>query len=503
MVFSSNVFLFLFLPLFLSAYYLSPARWRAWVIVAGSYAFYAWWRVDFLLLFAAVTLFNHVVGLRIAAHGARTAGAKRWLIAGVAADLAVLACFKYANFGVDSLNALLVAGGMEPLAWAQILLPIGISFYIFESISYVADVYRGDTPPARSFVDFACFVSLFPHLIAGPVFRYKDLADQFVSRTHTVDKFAEGAVRFMQGFVKKVFIADSIAPLVASGFALDDPSTADAWVTVLAYTAQLYFDFSGYSDMAIGLGLMMGFRFVENFNQPYISQSITEFWRRWHMSLSAWLRDYLYIALGGNRGGTGRTYRNLFLTMLLGGLWHGANWTFVLWGAWHGAILAVERALSVGFSPGARVRVPAGSLDTTSFRPHRWALTFLVVMLGWVMFRADSVGDAATLYAAMFRFDGAGLSEVYAAGITRLQIATLALAFAVLVVRGWQSRSTDRQARNGGQTTISCDDGRIPVDGGGNGGLSPISVAVLLPLFALAVLKLSAQSYSPFLYFQF
>jgi alginate O-acetyltransferase complex protein AlgI len=482
MVFSSNVFLFLFLPLFLSAYYLAPERWRAWVIVAGSYAFYAWWRVDFLLLFAGVTVFNYVVGRRIAAHGPRTAGARRWLIAGVAADLAVLGCFKYANFGVDSLNALLVAGGLQPLAWAQILLPIGISFYIFESISYIADVYRADTPPARSFVDFACFVALFPHLIAGPVFRYKDLADQFVSRTHTVDKFAEGALRFMQGFVKKVFIADSIAPLVASGFALEDPGTLDAWVAVLAYTAQLYFDFSGYSDMAIGLGLMMGFRFVENFNQPYVSQSITEFWRRWHMSLSAWLRDYLYIALGGNRGGQLATYRNLFLTMLLGGLWHGANWTFVIWGAWHGTILAIERFLGV--------RVPPGSLERAPFRPQRWALTFLCVILGWVMFRADSVGDAATLYAAMFRFDGAGLSDVYAAGVTRLQVATLALAFAVIALRGWQER---------GQVHLSAGAERNPL-GARKMNLTPLLV---LPLFALSVLKLSAQSYSPFLYFQF
>jgi len=481
MVFSSNVFLFLFLPAFLAAYYLSPERFRAWVIVAGSSLFYAWWRVDFLLLFALVTVGNYLVGLRIAAHGVRTAGARAWLIAGVAADLAVLGCFKYANFGVDSLNALLVAGGVAPLEWAKILLPIGISFYIFESISYIADVYRGDTPPARRFVDFACFVSLFPHLIAGPVFRYKDLAGQFVARTHTVDKFAEGAVRFMQGFIKKVFIADSIAPLVASGFALDNPTTADAWVAVLAYTAQLYFDFSGYSDMAIGLGLMMGFRFVENFNQPYVAQSITEFWRRWHMSLSAWLRDYLYIALGGNRGGTLRTYRNLFLTMLLGGLWHGANWTFVLWGAWHGGLLAAERAFGV--------RVPPGT-QPERFRPHRWLLTFLFVILGWAMFRADSVGDAITLYAAMFRFDGAGLSDAYAAGVTGLQAATLALAFAVIAIRGWQKW---------GQIYFSTQVEPRP-EAAGKINLSPF---LLLPLFALSVLKLSAQSYSPFLYFQF
>jgi alginate O-acetyltransferase complex protein AlgI len=476
MVFSSNVFLFLFLPLFLSAYYLSPGRWRAWVIVAGSYAFYAWWRVDFLLLFAAVTVWNYYAGLRIAAHGPRTAGARRWLTAGVAGDLAALGYFKYANFGIASLNAVVSSLGMEPFSWTAVVLPIGISFYVFQCISYVADVYRGDASPARSGVDFAAFIALFPQLIAGPVLRYKDLDGQLRNRTHTVDKFAEGALRFMQGFIKKVFIADSIAPLVASGFALEDPGTLDAWVAVLAYTAQLYFDFSGYSDMAIGLGLMMGFRFVENFNQPYVSQSITEFWRRWHMSLSAWLRDYLYIALGGNRGGKLATYRNLFLTMLLGGLWHGANWTFVIWGAWHGAILAVERALGV--------RVPPGT-QPERFRPHRWLLTFLIVILGWVMFRADSVGDAATLYAAMFRFDGAGLSDAYVAGVTRLQVATLALAFAVIGLRAWQTRAP-----------------AAPVAAAG-GARPALAAALVLPLFALSVLKLSAQSYSPFLYFQF
>jgi len=258
---------------------------------------------------------------------------------------------------------------------------------------------------------------------------------------------------------------------VTSAFGLAHPTTADAWLGAIAYTAQLYFDFSGYSDMAIGLGLMMGFRFVENFNQPYVSQSITEFWRRWHMSLSAWLRDYLYIALGGNRGGTLKTYRNLMLTMLLGGLWHGANWTFVLWGGWHGLVLCIERKL--GVKP-----------DPSRFRPHRWLLTFLVVVVGWVMFRSENLGAAMRMYGAMFRFDGAGLSDVYAGSITSIEIATLALAIAVAAVAGATSR---RPAP-----------------------LPPVFVhrhaAVQLmvwPLFLLAVLKLSAESYSPFLYFQF
>lgn len=473
MVFSSNVFLFLFLPAFLAAYYLTPNRHRSWLIVAGSYLFYAWWRVDFLLLFIAVTAWNYGIGRAIAARGPRTLAARRWVAAGVIGDLAVLGVFKYANFGIDSFNALLTSAGLEPFNWTAILLPIGISFYIFQSISYIVDLYRGDAAPARRAIDFAAFMALFPQLIAGPVLRYKDLDEQLRSRAHTVDTFAEGSTRFMQGFIKKVFIADSIAPLVTQGYALSDPTTADAWLTALAYTAQLYFDFSGYTDMAIGLGLMMGFRFVENFNQPYISQSITEFWRRWHMSLSTWLRDYLYVPLGGNRQGTVRTYRNLSLTMLLGGLWHGANWTFVLWGAWHGALLAIERALGV---KGEHPR----------FNPALWLLTLLLVVVGWVMFRAPSVGHAMTMYDAMFAFDGAGLSELYAGSITRLQIATLALALVVILVRGLGQRAS---------AAVTA-----PAVAGWR---TRAAVMVMAPLFALSVLKLSAQSYSPFLYFQF
>lgn len=473
MVFSSNVFLFLFLPLFLAVYYLTPNRGRArnWVVLIGSYAFYAWWRVDFLLLFAVVTAWNYFVGLAIARQPRRSGAARARLAVGVAGNLLTLCYFKYANFGVSSLNEVLGAAGAGQISWLHVILPIGISFYIFESISYIADVYRGDTEATHHPVDFATFVALFPHLIAGPVFRYKDLADQFVQREHSLQKFGEGALRFMQGFIKKVLIADSIAPLANHAFALAHPHTADAWLGVLAYTAQLYFDFSGYSDMAIGLGLMMGFRFVENFNQPYVSQSITEFWRRWHMSLSAWLRDYLYIALGGNRKGTLKTYRNLMLTMVLGGLWHGANWTFLLWGGWHGLILCVERVFGV-------------KAEAPRFRPLRWALTFLLVVLGWVMFRAASVGEALHLYAAMFGFHGGGLSEVYADSITSLQVATLLLAIAVAAATGAASR---RPASRPPQRAP----GRL------------VAQWFVWPLFVLAVLKLSAQSYSPFLYFQF
>jgi alginate O-acetyltransferase complex protein AlgI len=488
MVFSSNVFLFLFLPIFLGLYYLCGNRYRNLLLLVASYVFYAWWRVDFLLLFAAVTLFNYWIGLRIGAHGIRTRSAQRWLILGVVVDLGVLGYFKYANFGVESFNAIIASFGMDPFVVTHILLPIGISFYIFESISYIIDVYRGDTPATRNLIDFAAFVAIFPHLIAGPVLRFRDLVDQFNHRTHTLDKFAEGCTRFMQGFIMKVFIADSVAPIADHCFALENPSTADAWLGALAYTAQLYFDFAGYSSMAIGLGLMMGFRFMENFNQPYISQSITEFWRRWHISLSTWLRDYLYISLGGNRGSTFKTYRNLFLTMLLGGLWHGANWTFVIWGAWHGIWLAIERALGVDAAP-------------RRLLPWRLAFTFLLVMLGWVIFRAENVEVAWRMYTAMFSFADWRLSELTVAQLTSLQVATLLLAYAVVLFNGLrQFYGNPLAAKAPAAAAGAAADAGMAV---------PFSTTALLvrafwlALFLVSVLKLSAQSFSPFLYFQF
>ncbi|BAU72796.1 MBOAT family O-acyltransferase [Metapseudomonas furukawaii] len=488
MVFSSNVFLFLFLPSFLGLYYLIGNRYRNLLILVGSYLFYAWWRVDFLALFIAVTLWNYGFGLAIHGAGQGTRSAQRWVLWGVVGNLLTLGYFKYANFGADNLNRLLEALGWEPMLLTQVILPIGISFYIFQSISYLVDVYRRDTEPTRNLINFAAFIALFPQLIAGPVLRYKDLADQFTQRSHSLDTFSEGATRFMQGFVKKVFIADSLAPLVDHSFALQDPSTGDAWLGMLAYTAQLYFDFSGYSDMAIGLGLMMGFRFMENFNQPYISQSITEFWRRWHISLSTWLRDYLYIPLGGNRHGTLRTYRNLFLTMLLGGFWHGANWTFLIWGAWHGLWLSIERALGVNAAP----RV---------FRPLRWAFTLFLVMLGWVIFRAENLEVAGRIYVALFSFNGWQLSELNRAQINELQIATLLLAWAVLA---WFGRSQFRAEAPVEGQLVANPDGSLALRQPLAIGLQAFALRfALLGLFIASVLKLSAQSFSPFLYFQF
>jgi alginate O-acetyltransferase complex protein AlgI len=471
LVFSSNVFLFLFLPLFLAVYYLAPFRFRSAVILVGSYTFYGWWRVDFLALFAGVTLWcfiaSHLVVRAQRRGDDRLAG---WAMAtGVAGALGALGYFKYFDFGVENLNAALGAAGLAPLSFAHVILPIGISFYVFQAISYVVDVWRRDAEPARTFWDFSAFIGLFPQLVAGPVLRYKDMADQFHQREHSLARFSEGSTRFMAGFCKKVLIADSVAPLVDAGFALHDPSMGDAWVAAAAYTIQLYYDFSGYSDMAIGLGLMMGFRFRENFDHPYSSRSITEFWRRWHISLSTWLRDYLYIPLGGNRGSTRRTYINLLLTMLLGGLWHGAAWTYVLWGAWHGAFLAAERRWTTkvdGRRQGPRLGIP---------------LTLLVVVLGWVMFRAASPGDAMEIYAGMVGLNGLGLSEALDWQLRGWQLTTLAVGTALVFVAPLIPRV-------------------LPV---GPGLVGSRWQWVFIPLFLVAITRLAAMSHSPFLYFQF
>ncbi|MCV2884907.1 MBOAT family protein [Aestuariibacter sp. AA17] len=472
MVFSSSIFLFAFLPVFLAIYYATPFRYRSFVILIGSYAFYAWWRIDFLLLFVLVTLWNYVIGIQMHKHlDSNPSIAKRWLAIGVTGDLLTLGYFKYANFGIESLNAMLATINSEPLPLANVILPIGISFYIFQAISYLVDVHRKDTPPTKRFIDFAAFIALFPQLIAGPVLRYKDLAHQFEHREHSFALFSAGVVLFMKGFIKKVLIADTVAPLADAAFTAGSLTTIEAWTGALAYSIQLYFDFSGYSDMAIGLGLMMGFRFIQNFNQPYISQSITEFWRRWHISLSSWLRDYLYISLGGNRHGVFKTYRNLFLTMLLGGLWHGANWTFVLWGAWHGGWLAIERALGLG--------------HYKTFNLLAWMFTMLLVVIGWVMFRADSVQQAFTLYEAMFIPNFASQNGASMIEPKGWQLTILAIGIITVLLRGAMQHAHKLE-----QFTHS--------------NMMANTVSVLrLPVFLIALSSLIASSYSPFLYFQF
>jgi alginate O-acetyltransferase complex protein AlgI len=480
MVFTSAVFLYLFLPLFLLVYYLLPGRARlAWILLA-SWVFYGWWRLDFLALIAAATCWTWLGGLWI---GRRRGGARAALVLGIALNLAVLGYFKYFNFGIDSLNALLAGLGARPLAAWRVVLPVGISFYLFHSISYLVDVHRGDAPVATDFLELAVYMALFPQLVAGPIIRYKDLCPQLRQRTHSFEGFSEGACRFMLGFCKKVLIADLVAPIANAAFALGSPTLVDAWLGALAYTVQIYFDFSGYSDMAIGLGLMMGFRFPENFRAPYLSASITEFWRRWHISLSTWLRDYLYIPLGGNRRGPARTILNLMLVMVLGGLWHGAAWTFILWGAWQGLFLALERGRR-------RPRQEPGAAPEAR-RPLAVAATMLVVVVGWVLFRSATLREALSLYAGMIGLHGLGLSAALGWQIGGLELAVLALAGLSVYAGPWLARrfapAPGAPGLPGSPAVAAPLAGRLAV----------------VPLFALALLRTAAESFSPFLYFQF
>lgn len=473
MVFSSTIFLFIFLPLFLAIYYVVPKHARSIVILTASYIFYAWWRIDFVLLFICVTLFNYGISYVIVKYEIH---AKKIMICGVIGNLMTLGYFKYFNFGADSMNALFGYVGIDQFTAWNVILPIGISFYIFQAISYLIDIYRKDAQPADNFIDFAAFISLFPQLIAGPVLRYKDVADQFRNRTHTHEKFTEGAVRFSMGFCKKVFIADTLAPIADNAFALENPTMMDSWVGILAYTAQLYFDFSGYSDMAIGLGLMMGFRFIENFNHPYISQSITEFWKKWHISLSTWLRDYLYIPLGGNRHGRTKTYQNIVITMVLGGLWHGANWTFILWGFLHGGFMVIERLLTNGD-------------ENTQPWPKiiSLPLTFIIIMMGWVLFRASDIKNALSIYVGMIGKNGFYLSDTIQWQITNLQYFTLVIAYIIIFAVPFLMHTGNKRACI---KTWAYE-------------LSFAKQAIVAILFIIAISKLISQSFSPFLYFQF
>ena len=398
MLFNSYVLIFIFLPILLLVYYgiLRTIKARnAWLTVM-SYVFYGWWNPIFCLLMIASTASDYIIGKKL--YTTESEGGRKLLITlTIIINLSILGFFKYYNFFATSINATFVWLHLPIYApiVVGLMLPIGISFYIFESLSYTIDIYRREVKPANNIIDFFCFISLFPHLVAGPIMRYVDLDRQLKDRTHSTGKVAVGVVFFVTGLLKKLVIADSVAPMADALFnAHTNATVADAWIGTLAYTMQIYFDFSAYSDMAVGLGLMIGFEIIQNFNSPYQSVSVQDFWRRWHISLSSWLRDYLYLPLGGNRKGKYRTYINLILVMLLGGLWHGAAWTFVIWGLYHGVLQAIERALGP--------RHPLKQLPEWGQR----LATFLLVVVGWVFFRATDFGVAFRILGNMLGYTG-------------------------------------------------------------------------------------------------
>lgn len=420
MVFSSHLFLFYFLPAALALYYLSPRRLKHLTLTAVSYVFYGWASPLFVVLMFASTLIDYLCGLALAGQlrpsawsrpipllrpGQPRTRRQRWTLAiSITVNLAVLGFFKYFNFFAFNYTLLaesLGLAGMGVENTLKVTLPLGISFYTFQSMSYAIDVYRGDAPVIRNPIDFWCYVAMFPQLVAGPIVRFRDIAHQFRERTHTIEKFVRGLAFLALGLGKKVLLANPCGKVADMAFDSGSIGCADSWIGAVAYAFQIYFDFSAYSDMAIGLGLMMGFVFAKNFDSPYLSRSISEFWRRWHLSLSTWLRDNLYYPLGGNRKGRVRTYVNLALVMLLGGLWHGASWNFVIWGAIHGLMLMIERA-------GGNRAIHGGLLGFA-----KMATTFVIVCFTWVFFRAADLPAAVDYCRSMLGLaspqSGAGL----------------------------------------------------------------------------------------------
>ena len=394
MVFSSTIFLFFFLPLTLLAYFVVGPRGRNAILLAASLLFYAWGETVYLLVMLFSIAANYLFGLLIDQARQRGRRGRLAFVFAVATNLGLLGFFKYANFFVDNLNQLLQVLGAAPVEVGRVHLPIGISFFTFQALSYIIDLYRDETRVQRSLLNFALYKALFPQLIAGPIVRYRDVAREIERRTVSLHDFASGVQRFIIGLGKKVLIANVMGRAADTIFATPAetlPATL-AWTGAIAFMLQIYFDFSGYSDMAIGLGRMFGFHFLENFNYPYIARSVREFWRRWHISLSTWFRDYLYIPLGGNRHGPVRTGANLLLVFLLCGLWHGASWTFLIWGVYHGIFLVLERVPAV-----RRLldRLPA---------PVQHAYVLLVVLVGWVFFRADTFAHALAYLEAMVDF---------------------------------------------------------------------------------------------------
>lgn len=460
MVFTSEIFLFQFLPITLFLYYLLDKRFKNLWLLLASFFFYAWGEPVFVLLMVVSIISNYLFGLLIdwLAGGKPVMWGRMTLAIVCAFDIGLLCCFKYASFIVENLNRL---GFSFPVPDNH--LPIGISFFTFQIMSYIIDLYRHRVPVQRNILNLGLYISLFPQLIAGPIVRYSDVEQEISSRSVEWADICAGAKRFMFGFAKKILIADQVSAIANTAFSSEQLSMNMAWLGIVAYTIQIYFDFSGYSDMAIGLGRLFGFHFLENFDYPYISSSIREFWRRWHISLGNWFRDYVYIPLGGSRVSKLRLYQNLLVVFFLTGLWHGASWNFVVWGGWYGVFIIIERALGQHFQ-----RIPS---------PLRRVYTLLVVAVGWVFFRADNLKYAWQYICAMFSFcfDDAVLLNVTSESLTFLLIGSL-------LSMPLYPRFT--QKVNHGPAAVCTD-----------------VLAILC--FLLAIMYMVGLGFSPFLYFRF
>lgn len=473
MVFSATIFLLYFLPLFLLVYFTVPVRLRNLVLLIFSVVFYAWGAPKFILILVASVLITFYIIRRMHAEG-RSQRKKLLLTAALVLNVAVLVYFKYANFFVANVSDLLQSIGFERVRWTAIALPIGISFYTFQSLSYCLDVYRGVRPPLKRATDFLLYIIMFPQLIAGPIVRFNTIADQITDRTSTGSDRILGFYRFTIGLAKKVLIANVMGKYADLWFDgnLAQLSSTEAWLGLLAYAFQIYYDFAGYSDMAIGIGRMIGFTFPENFNNPYVSRSITEFWRRWHMTLSAWMRDYLYIPLGGNRVNTKlRLFMNLWIVFLISGLWHGASWNFVLWGAYHGLFLVLDRLFL------KKLLERSGAVISTLF-------TFLVAILGWVVFRLETFDQAMTYYSRLFAFDFSAVS--LASRIDLPVIMSVAALFSFITLTKF------------GRTLEQ----KVYFESYSPARYIAVGTAMVL-LFLLSAGSVAASGFNPFIYFRF
>lgn len=473
MVFSSPVFLFAYLPLTLAVYYLMPLRWRNLALFLLSLVFYGWDKPIYIPVMLFSVTVSYLCGFPIGKYRDRDRHRARvWLVVSLVLNLSVLVFFKYTNFIIENLRLIPpLAGILHPLEWLE--LPIGISFYTFQIMSYSIDLYRGENETQRSYIAFGTYVALFPQLIAGPIVRYRDVDRQLLSRTHTVDRFASGVRRFAVGFGKKILLGDALAAVYAylSTAADFEFTVLSGWLMVATYTLHIYFDFSGYSDMAIGLGRMFGFEFPENFRYPYMASSITDFWRRWHITLSTWFREYVYIPLGGNRRGRARQYFNLAVVWLLTGLWHGASWNFVLWGLFYLILLVAEKAFLLRLLERNRLTRVLG---------HIGAL--LLVGIGWMIFDHTDLGETFRIIGGLFGIGTAG----FAAATVSWQALRLLPLLAVSV-----AAATPYPTRLWNRLT-----GRRPA-------LTVLEPVLLVAVLALSVACAVRSDYSPFLYFNF
>ena len=480
MVFSSTLFIFFFLPTLLLGYYLTPAKLKNLYLTLASLFFYFWGAPSFLLLFIFSSLVDYLISILMLKFEFDKGRMKKLLIISIVWNVGLLGYFKYFNFFILQFGTLMADLGLTAPRFAKVILPIGISFFTFHKISYVVDVYRKVSKPVTNFIDYLLYISFLPQLIAGPIVRYHEIESYIKARKISVDDIYAGLVRFIIGLSKKILIADPMAQVADHAFSLkSDVLTFEySWLGIICYSVQIYFDFSGYSDMAIGLARIFGFKFPENFNKPYLAQSFTDFWKRWHISLSRWMKDYLYIPMGGSRTSTLKTYRNLCTVFLLSGLWHGANWTFIFWGIYHGTFLVMDRVFLENFLN----KVP---------KFFRVSFTYIFVLFGWVLFRSDSIGHSYTYYSALLDISNQGIQKFIprASVISDHGIFTLVIGLIVIFVF---------EARFFSQFKLSQS-----IHSNYPRASFVLYNLMLFVFFLLSVMMIESANYSPFIYFQF